>query len=92
MKELEKNVKAEKERLKTAMEKAGVKKWETPNGYKITLIPDAEDKVETNEFFNAERFMAEHPELVEEYTETKKEIKKGKKGYVKITAPKDAKS
>lgn len=92
MKELEKNVKAEKERLKTAMEKAGVKKWETPNGYKITLIPDAEDKVETNEFFNAERFMAEHPELVEEYMETKNEIKKGKKGYVKITAPKEAKS
>jgi hypothetical protein len=56
------------------------------------LIPDAEDKVETNEFFNAERFMSEHPELVEEYMETKKEIKKGKKGYVKITAPKEAKS
>ena len=92
MKELEKNVKAEKERLKTVMEKAGVKKWETPNGYKITLIPDAEDKAETNEFFNAERFMAEHPELVEEYMETKNEIKKGKKGYVKITAPKEAKS
>jgi len=92
MKELEKKAKAEKDRLKIAMEKAGVKKWETPNGYKITLIPDADDKVVEETKFNAERFMAEHPELVEEYMETKNEIKKGKKGYVLITSPKEAKS
>lgn len=92
MKEVEKKVKAEKDRLKTAMEKAGVKKWETPNGYKITLIPDAEDKAVKEEYFDAERFMAEHPELVEQYMTTKTEIKKGKTGYVRITAPKEAKS
>lgn len=91
MKELEKKIKNEKDRLKTAMETAGVKKWETPNGYKITLIPDSEDKAVTDEFFNAERFMAEHPELVEKYMETKTEIKKGTKGYVRITAPKENK-
>ena len=73
------------------MERAGVKKWETPNGYKITLIPDSDDKVEQEESFNAEKFMAEHPELVEQYTETKAVIKKGKKGYVRITAPKEDK-
>lgn len=92
MKELEKKIKSEKERLKTAMEHAGVKHWETPNGYKFTLIPDADDKVVEETKFNADRFMAEHPELVEEYMETKKEIKKGKKGYVLITSPKEAKS
>lgn len=91
MKELEKKIKDEKDRLKTAMETAGVKKWETPNGYKITLIPDSDDKVEQEESFNAERFMAEHPELVEQYTETKDVIKKGKKGFVRITAPKEDK-
>ena len=91
MKELEKKIKDEKDRLKTAMERAGVKKWETPNGYKITLIPDSDDKVEQEESFNAEKFMAEHPELVEQYTETKDVIKKGKKGYVRITAPKEDK-
>ena len=91
MKELEKKIKDEKDRLKTAMEKAGVKKWETPNGYKITLIPDSDDKVEQEESFNAEKFMADHPELVEQYTETKNVIKKGKKGYVRITAPKEDK-
>jgi predicted phage-related endonuclease len=91
MKELEKKIKDEKDRLKTAMERAGVKKWETPNGYKITLIPDADDKIEQEESFNAEKFMAEHPELVEQYTETKDVIKKGKKGFVRITAPKEDK-
>lgn len=91
MKDIEKKIKDEKERLKTAMERAGVKKWETPNGYKITLIPDSEDKAVDETTFNAERFMAEHPEMIEEYMETKKIIKKGKKGYVRITAPKEAK-
>lgn len=92
MKELEKKVKSEKDRLKDAMERAGVKKWETPNGYKITLIPDSEDTVEQQESFNAERFMAEHPRLVKKYMETKNVIKKGKKGYVKITSPKEEKA
>ena len=91
MKELEKKVKSEKDRLKDAMEKAGVKKWETPNGYKITLIPDSEDTVVQEESFNAEKFMAEHPEIVEQYMETKNVIKKGKKGYVRITSPKEDK-
>lgn len=89
MKEIEKKVKDEKERLKNAMEHAGVKKWETPNGYKITLIPDADDKVVEETIFNAERFMEEQPELCEKYMETKNVIKKGKKGYVRITAPKE---
>lgn len=92
MKELEKKVKTEKDRLKDAMERAGVKKWETPNGYKITLIPDSEDTVEQQESFNAEKFMAEHPRLVKKYMETKNVIKKGKKGYVKITSPKEEKA
>lgn len=61
----------------------------TPNGYKITLIPDSEDTVEQEETFNAERFMAEHPEIVEQYMEKKNVIKKGKKGYVRITSPKE---
>lgn len=88
MKEVEKKVKAEMERLKNAMENAGVKKWETPNGYKITLIPDSEDKAVQETTFNADRFMDENPELCEKYMETKTVIKKGKKGYVRITAPK----
>ena len=89
MKELEKKIKSEKDRLKTAMETAGVHKWETPNGYKITLVADKDDTTATETTFNAERFMADHPELVDQYMETKTVIKKGKKGYVLITPPKE---
>ena len=74
------------------METAGVKKWETPNGTKITLVADTEDKAVKEPFFNAERFMAEHPELVDQYMEEKTTIQKGKAGYVKITLPKEVKS
>ena len=92
MKELEKKVKSEKNRLKDAMERAGVKKWETNDGFTITLIPDAEDKIVTNEYFNADKFMAEHPELVEKYMETKREIQRGEKGHIVITPSKEKKS
>lgn len=88
MKFLEKKIKSEKDRLKTAMEGAGVKTWQTPNGYKITLVADKPDKAETVESFDAERFMTENPELWKKYMVTNTVIKKGKKGYVLITAPK----
>lgn len=88
MKYLEKKIKSEKDRLKTAMESAGIPKWQTPNGYKITLVADKPDKAETVENFDAERFMAENPELWKKYMVTSTVIKKGKKGYVLITAPK----
>ena len=84
MKEVEKKVKADKERLKKAMEVASVKSWTTPNGYKITLVPDGEDKVVPK--FNEDKFKTEDPNTYKKYLEDK--IQKGKTGYVKITAPK----
>ena len=92
MKVIEKKIKSEKQRLKTVMETAGVKKWETPTGYKITLIPDQEDQLVEETSFNAERFMSENPDLWERYMETRKVIKKGRLGYVKITPPKESKT
>ena len=84
MKSVEEKVKSEKARLKAAMESAGVKSWSTPNGYKITLVPDGEPKTES--VFDSVRFRAEHPDLCEGYMITK--TTKGKAGYIKITAPK----
>lgn len=46
LKSIEKKVKEDKARLKDAMQACGVKSWTTPNGYKITLVPDGEDKTE----------------------------------------------
>ena len=89
MKKTEEKIKTEKARLKEAMESAGVKSWKTPNGYKITLVPDGEDKVEEVETFDQERFRSELPEIFLKYSRTEKKIKKGRTGYIKITAPKD---
>lgn len=84
LKSIEKKIKEDKTRLKDAMQAAGVKSWTTPQGYKITLIPDGEDKVDKK--FNEDKFKAEDPEAYNKYLEDK--IIKGRTGYVKITIPK----
>ncbi len=84
MKETEKQIKREKERLKKAMEAASVKSWKTPGGYTITLVPDGEDK--TVKVFNEEKFKEDRPIVYKKYLVDK--LQKGKAGYVKITAPK----
>lgn len=96
MKEIEDRYKAAKEELKVGMERVGLNKWETPNGTKITLVEDSPDKEVEIESYDEEKFIKENPELHEqynlklaEYKITKKEIKKGKKGYVRITFPKE---
>lgn len=83
-KTVEKKSKELKTKLKEAMQAASVKSWTTPNGYKITLIPDGEDK--TDKKFNPDKLKAEDPDTYNKYLEDT--IIKGKSGYVKITAPK----
>lgn len=87
-----------KAELKTAMENQGLKKWTTPNGTQITLVLDSPDKEVEEEYYDEDKFIAENTELhqqyhnkLAEYKETRKVVKKGKKGYVKITLPKEEK-
>lgn len=87
MKKIEALAKDLKEQLKAAMEKAGTKTWETPNGTKITLVPDGEDKVVKK--FNEKLFKDNNLDLWDEYSE--EVVQKGKAGYVKITLPKKEK-
>lgn len=96
MKKKEKESEELKAQLKKAMEDKDIKKWETPNGIKITLVEDIPDKEIEVEYYDEKRFIAENIELHEkyqnrlaEYRETRKEIKKGKSGYIKITMPKE---
>lgn len=83
--DIEDKIKKEKDRLKKAMEAAGVKTWVTPSGYRITLVPDGEDT--TKDVFNEAKFKDEHPKTYNKYLEPK--IKKGSKGYIRITEPKE---
>ena len=84
LKSIEKKIKDDKTRLKDAMQACGVKSWTTPNGYKITLIPDGEDEVKKK--FNESKLKESDPETYNKYLEDT--IVKGRSGYVKITAPK----
>ena len=85
LKQVEKTVKAEKEKLKKAMLAANVKSWKTPNGYTITRVDDGEDSVK--KVFDEASFKKDNKDLYEKYLVDK--IVKGKAGYVLITAPKN---
>ena len=85
-----------KEQLRQAMIDNNVKKWTTPNNTQITLVADSPDKEVEVEYYDEDKFIQEHTELHERYhntlamyKETKIEVKKGRKGYVKITPPKE---
>lgn len=84
MKETEKELKSAKAELKRLMEENNIKKWETPSGIKITLVPDGDDTVVSA--FNEERFKAEQPALYNSYLEDR--MKPGRAGYVRISVPK----
>lgn len=80
-KELEKRQKELKDKLYNAMLEYHVKKWETPNGVKITLVESVPDKTEM--VFNEDKFKEEQAILYASYCEEK--VKKGKAGYIRIS-------
>ena len=85
MKKIEAQAKDLKTQLKAAMENNNIKKWETPNGVKITLVADGEDKIVRK--FNEKLFKDNNLDLWDEYSE--EVTQKGKAGYVRITLPKE---
>ena len=85
MKQLEKELKSAKAELKRLMQENGVKKWITPNGTKITLVPDGEDTVISA--FNEKKFAEEKPDISAEYLEDQQNA--GRAGYVRVTLPKE---
>lgn len=84
LKQVEKTVKAEKEKLKKVMEATGVKSFRTPNGYKLTLVEDGEDTVK--QVLDEKALKEALPDIYKLYLKDK--TVKGKEGYVLITAPK----
>lgn len=89
-KQIEAEYKAAKAELKAGMEKYRIKRWTTPSGTKITLVPDGEDK--TVRELDIDGLKRDLPELFREeenggYMVLK--TKKGKAGYVRITAGKE---
>jgi predicted phage-related endonuclease len=81
-KKIEKTIKSEKDRLKKAMQAASVKSWTTPNGYKITLVDDTPDTLETKTELDEKSLRRDLPEIFRDegeggYMVTKTVTKKG---------------
>jgi predicted phage-related endonuclease len=89
MKELEIDIKKAKVELKELMQDKGINKFETPNNIKLSLIKDGVNTTDVVEFFDIDKFKEENEELYNSYIEKKEIIKTGKKGYVRITFPKE---
>lgn len=84
-----KKLQEEEKQLKAAlyrvMQENGIKKWEMPDGTKITLVDETPATEREVEVFDEKLFREEKPDIY--YLYTHKEIKqdKGRKGYVRIT-------
>lgn len=90
MKAIKSRLEDAKADLKLAMEKAGIKKWETPNGYKVTLVPDTPSKLVEEEYIDTEAMRENDPDIFEKYCKVKTVTKGGRSGYVRISAPREA--
>lgn len=85
-KEIEAEYKRQKDRLYEAMTEAGVKSWRTEGGYIITAVAPKEDEVVTEEVVDMEKLKS-HVRIYNEVVSTVEKVKAGRKGYVKVTAP-----
>lgn len=88
-KDIENQIKSEKEKLRLAMLEHKVKSWETPNHIKVTLVADTPAKTTVKQVFNEDKFKKENTDLYNSYVEDKEVKSNGRKGYVKITIPKE---
>lgn len=89
MKEIENQCKDLKDNLYKVMQDNNIKNWETPNGTKISMVEEVKDSTTIVKKFDTDSFKDENEELYKKYEKNYVETKKGKKGYVKITLPKN---
>lgn len=86
-KQMENQLKEFKSELKVKMEEYGIKTWRLYNGTKITLVPDGADK-EVEEI-DTKALQKDRPELFAAGSPyVKRTVKRGRSGYVRITAGK----
>lgn len=85
---IEEQYKQLKDQLFDLMNEYGVKSWKTDSGISLSRIDTTEDKIVTTSKFNETMFENDFPDLYNQYLYESTEIKKGKKGYVRITLPK----
>ncbi len=88
-KEFEKQYKEMKDALYKAMLEANVKTWNMPNGTKITRVDGTPASVKIVEEFDVSKFKEEQAELYRAYTKEVAKETAERKGYARITLPKE---
>lgn len=81
----------QKESLLNAMQAASVTTWNTEGGYIITAVEATADKTTVETVLNDKKVKELYPEVYEACTEEQIKFKKGRKAYLRITAPKGEK-
>lgn len=88
-KKLEVEQKELKEELRLRMEEFGIDKWEMPNGTKITRVNGTPPSETIISQFDETAFKMDDPDTYEMYCKKVVKKDKGRKGYVRITLPKN---
>lgn len=84
-KSIEAEYKKMKQALYEAMDKYGVKSWETPSGARITRVDAVPATVKVVTQFDEAAFKAENPALYGMYQHDVEKRTAGKSGYVRVT-------
>ncbi len=89
LKELKNKKEESSYRLLNLMIERGVKTWETPNKIKFTVVEPKEPETKIVTKFNEDKLKELNPELYESCLEKIEKISNGRKGYLRITVPKE---
>lgn len=89
LKELKNKKEESSSRLLNLMIERGVKTWETPNKIKFTVVEPKEPETKIVTKFNEDKLKEINPELYESCLEKIEKTSNGRKGYLRITVPKE---
>lgn len=89
LKELKNKKEESSSRLLNLMIERGVKTWETPNKIKFTVVEPKEPETKIVTKFNEDKLKEINHELYEYCLEKIEKTSNGRKGYLRITVPKE---
>ena len=89
LKELKNKKEESSSRLLKLMIERGVKTWETPNKIKFTVVEPKEPETKIVTKFNEDKLKEINHELYEYCLEKIEKTTNGRKGYLRITVPKE---
>lgn len=89
LKELKNKKEESLSRLLKLMIERGVKTWETPNKIKFTVVEPKEPETKIVTKFNEDKLKEINLELYESCLEKIEKTSNGRKGYLRITVPKE---